>query len=198
MVLWKKTILKKGVYMGDNGNDGHNLKLHVLIQPNIGLDSDVRHAVVEILNKTLANEAVLTQKTRSAHWNVGGAGFFELHILFDSQYKQLNDISDEIAERVRMLGGIAIGSLQEFIRYTRMEEHPGVVPDIPTGIVIPTGTVVLRLLADHEACIRFLRDDARKCKEEHEDEGTFDMLVSVMRLHEKMAWMLRSYIDKNE
>jgi len=173
----------KGSYMGHNRNDGHNTKLQVLIQPNIGLDSDVRHSVVEILNKTLANEAVLTLKTRNAHWNVSGAGFIELHILFDSQYEQLNDISDEIAERARMLGGIAIGSLQEFINYTRVEEQPGIVPDI------------LRLLADHESSIRFLREDARKCTEDYEDEGTFELLVSVMRLHEKMAWMLRSYIE---
>ena len=169
--------------MGHNGNNGHHPELLVLIQPNIGLDSDVRHSVVEILNTTLANEAVLTVKTRNAHWNVSGAGFFELYILFDSQYEQLNDISDEIAERVRMLGGIAIGSLQEFLNTTRVEEQPGVVPDI------------LRLVADHEACIRFLREDARKCTEEYEDEGTFELLVGVMRLHEKMAWMLRTYIE---
>jgi starvation-inducible DNA-binding protein len=167
----------------DGHNDGHNLKLMVSIQPNIGLDSDVRRSVVEILNNILANEVVLTLKTRSAHWNISGAGFFELHILFKSQYEQLNDISDEIAERARMLGGFAIGSLQEFLKHSRLEEQPGVVPDI------------LRLLADHEASIRFLREDARKCTEDFEDEGTNGLLVSVMRLHEKMAWMLRSYIE---
>jgi starvation-inducible DNA-binding protein len=166
-----------------NLNDGHKPKLQFLIQPNIGLDGDVRHAVVEILNKTLANEVVLTLKTHSAHWNASGASFFELHTLFDIQYKQLNDISDEIAERARMLGGVAIGSLQEFINFSRLEEQPG---DIP---------VLIDLLADHEAAIRFLRIDARKCTHEYEDEGTFDLLVSVMRRHEKMAWMLRAYIE---
>lgn len=169
--------------MEPNRNDGRKQKLQILIQPNIGLDSDVRHSVVEILNHTLANEAVLTVKTRNAHWNVSGAGFFELYILYDSQYRQLSNISDEIAERVRMLGGIAIGSIHEFIQYNRVEEQPGVIPDI------------LRLIADHEATIRFLREDARKCTEEYEDEGTFELLVSVMRLHEKMAWILRSYIE---
>ena len=169
--------------MGNNHNDGHNPKLHVLIQPNIGLDSDVRHAVVDILNNTLADEAMLTQKTRNAHWNGSRADFFELHILLKSQYEQLNDISNEIAERVRILGGIAVGSFQEFIQRARVEERHDIVPDI------------LRLLADHEIFIRLLREDARKCTEEYEDEGTFDLLVSVMRLHEKMAWMLRSYIE---
>lgn len=169
--------------MQPNRNEGHKTNLQVEIQPNIGLDKDVRHSVVEILNNALANEAVLSQKTRCAHWNVSGIGFLELHILFDSQYKQLNEISDEIAERSRMLGGIAIGSLQEFIQFSRVEEQPGSAPRI------------MILLADHEAAIRFLREDARKCKEEYEDEGTFELLVSVMRLHEKMAWMLRSYLE---
>ena len=113
--------------MEHNRNDGHNPQLQVLIQPNIGLDRDVRHSVVEILNHTLANEAVLTLKTRSAHWNVSGTGFIELHTLFDSQYEQLNDISDEIAERARMLGGIARGRLPGLIHYTWLEEQPGSV-----------------------------------------------------------------------
>ncbi|MGD0707810.1 MAG: DNA starvation/stationary phase protection protein [Anaerolineaceae bacterium] len=169
--------------MRRNRNDGHNSKLLVLIQPNIGLDSDVRHSVVEILNNILADEAVLSIKTRSAFWNVSGAVFFELQTLFETQYQLLNTISNEIAERVRMLGGIAIGSLEEILTHTRLEEQPGEIPDI------------LRLLADHEVAIRFLRVDAAKCVEEYEDEGTSDLLVSILRKHEKMAWMLRSHIE---
>src|SRR5512135_1648550 len=111
--------------MRRNHNDGHEPDLQVVIQPNIGLDGDTRRSVVNILNITLADEAVLAARTRSAHWNVIGADFFELHILFDTQYKQLNDISDEIAERVRMMGGFAIGSLQEFLLHTRLDEQPG-------------------------------------------------------------------------
>jgi len=126
---------------------------------------------------------VLTQKTRNAHWNISGAGFFDRHIVFDTQYKQLNDISDKIAERVRMLGGLAIGTFEEFLSYTRLHEQPETVADF------------LHLLADHETIIRVLREDSKKCTEEYEDEGTSDLLVSVMRLHEKMAWMLRSYIE---
>ena len=169
--------------MGNNHNDGHDPTLQVLIQPKIGLESDARSPVVEILNNTLANEAVLSLKTRSAHWNVNGAGFLELRNLLEAYYEKLNDIADEIAERARMLGGFAIGSFEEYLAHSRLVEQPGEVPD------------VLHLLADHETCIRFLREDARKCTEEYEDEGTFEMLVGVMRSHEKMAWMLRSYVE---
>ena len=164
-------------------NNGHEPQLQIPIQPNIGLESDVRQPIINILNIALANESILSVKTRNAHWNVSGLGFFELHILFDTQYKQMNDISDEIAERVRMVGGMAIGSFTEFLLLTQLEEQPGEIPDI------------LHLLADHETIIRFLHEDIRKCNDEFEDEGTSDLLVSLMRLHEKMAWMLRSYVD---
>ena len=165
-------------------NDGHNPNLQIAIQPNIGLDGWTRQSVLVILNHTLADEVMLTAKTRSAHWNVRGSTFFELHTLFETQYQLLNNISDDIAERARMLGGTAIGSFQEFLDHTRLlDEQPGVVPDI------------LHLLADHEVVIRCMREDAKKCTEEYEDEGTFELLVSVMRLHEKVAWMLRSYIE---
>ena len=169
--------------MGLNRNDGHNPKRQELNQPNIGLDRDIRHSVVKILNKTLANEAVLTLKTRCALWNLHGPGFHDRHTLFDVQYKQLNDISDQIAERARMLDGIAIGCLQEFLKNTRLDEQPGDVPGI------------MDLLEDHEAAIRFLREDAKKCSEEYEDEVTHDFLVEILYRHEKMAWMLRSQIE---
>ncbi len=165
------------------GNDGLFPQKKIFIQPNIGLEIDVRQPVIEILNASLANEAVLTQKTRGAHWNVSGTSFFELHILFETQHKQLNEISDKIAERVRMLGGITIASFEEFLKHTRISEHSTEIPDN------------LHLLADHETIIRFLRDDIRKCSEEYEDEGTVDLLVGVMSLHEKMGWMLRAYVE---
>jgi starvation-inducible DNA-binding protein len=126
---------------------------------------------------------VLATKTRCAHWNVRGADFFYLHTLFEIQYQLLNHLSGEIAERARILGGFAIGSLEEYLRHTRLNEQSG------------NAAAPLRLLADHETSIRFLREDARKCSEDYEDDGTFDLLVSLMRTHEKMAWMLRAYLE---
>ena len=169
--------------MIQKGNDGHKLKIQLPIQPNIGLDLSSRQSVVEILNISLANEAVLAMKTRGAHWNVSGTNFLELHNLFAGQYEQLNDSAGEIALRTRMLGGFAMASLEEILNHTRLEEQPGEIPDL------------LNLLADHEAAIRFMREDARKCSEEYEDEGSFELLVRVMHMHEKMAWMLRSMIE---
>jgi starvation-inducible DNA-binding protein len=166
-------------------DNGFHPKMQIELQPNIGLDDNIRISVVGLLNKILADEAILTTKTRNALWNIHGAHFLELHSLYDLQYLRLNAISDEIAERVRMLGGFALGSLQGFLDLSRLGEQSGQVPHL------------LYLLADHEAEIRFLREDADQCSEEFEDLGTHRMLVGIISLHERMAWMLRSYIDNN-
>jgi starvation-inducible DNA-binding protein len=158
-------------------------KLQVSIQPNIGLDGDVRKSILEMLNIILADEAVLAMKTRNSRWHLGGIGFLDLRSLFDHQFHQLNKISDEIADRVRMLGGYATSSFEQFRKYNRLEEQLGEDTDIMT------------LLAGHEACVRFLREDARKCFEEYEDHSTHAQLVRFIALHEKMAWILRSYIE---
>lgn len=169
--------------MDHSRNDGHKPNSKAHIQPNIGLESEIRKSVVETLNHVLANVSVLSQKTRNAQWNIFGPGFLYLHQLFENQYRQLNRISERIAVRIRILGGTAIGSHQEFIDFSQLEEQPGAVPDI------------LHLLADHESSIRLLREDVKKCSEEFEDEGTNELLVNLMSLHEKMAWMLRSFLE---
>lgn len=169
--------------MERNRKDSIDSKLRVSIQPNIGLDGDACRAVILILNHTLASEMVLAVKTRNAHWNVTGAGFLEQRDILNSQYTQLNETSENIADRIRVLGGKVICDLKEFLQIARIKEHPGEVPGF------------LDLLADHEISIRFLREDARKCSEEYDDEVSHAFLVSILNLHEKMAWILRSNIE---
>ena len=169
--------------MGHSLEDQATYQIPVMIQPNIGLDGNSRQAIIDFLNVALSDEIILATKTRSLFWNVQGRAFLEQRALLEAQYLRLCSLSDEMAERVRMLGGAAIGSLKDFLDHTRLAEQPGEEPDI------------LRLLADHEAVIRFLREDGKRCADEFEDEGTRDLLVSTMRAHEKIAWMLRSSFE---
>jgi starvation-inducible DNA-binding protein len=169
--------------MGHTHSSIPKRKLQAFCQPNIGLVGGDRYSVVKILNKSLANEEVLTLKTRSAYWHVRGQSFLDLRNTFDQQIHELNTISDHIAVRVRMLGGLALSSFEEFLKYTQLKEQPGEVPDIS------------RLLTDHEASIRCLREDSSMCLKEYGDDGTYALLVRFIRLHEKMASALRTYIE---
>src|SRR5690554_1587988 len=94
------------------------------ITPHIGIADKNRAGVISLLNALLADEHVLYIKTRSYHWHVTGPHFVGLHQLFEEQYTALAQEIDEMAERIRILGGKALGSMQEFLKHTRLEEDP--------------------------------------------------------------------------
>ena len=157
---------------------------------SVGLDLETRTSLVNLLNVVLADEQLLYTKTRNFHWNVTGMEFRQIHILLEEHYEQMQLLADEVAERARMLGGNAIGTFAEFQEATRLSETPGEVP---------TATeMVERLVEDHEAFITNIRQDIESAMEEYDDQGTGDLLIGVLRAHEKMAWMLRSFVAENK
>jgi len=155
---------------------------------NIGLTDEQRAGVVEILNHTIADQHVLYTKTRNYHWNVVGEHFRDLHKLLEEQYEQLAEAIDETAERTRQLGAPALGTMTEFLKQAHLKEQPGDYPD--------AFTMLSNLCADHEAVIRELREDADACDEKYHDMGTNDFLLGLVQAHEKMAWMLRSFLEE--
>jgi starvation-inducible DNA-binding protein len=155
------------------------------MKANIGIGEKQRDNLGRILNALLADEFVLYIKTRRFHWNVVGSDFGELHKFFESQYEALDEIVDEVAERARALDTISAGSLQEFLKLTRLREQAGKNPDA-TGMLAA-------LLVDHESVIRSLRKDLETA-DRLGDAGTNDFLTGLMEQHEKFAWMLRSYL----
>jgi starvation-inducible DNA-binding protein len=155
--------------------------------PNIGIRDGERQAVIAILNTLLADEYLLYTKTRNYHWNVTGPQFNDLHKFFETQYEALDDIVDEVAERARSLGGRAAGTLDEFRKAARLGEDPGKVP--------AARDMLAALLADHESLARTLRTDVDTVTDKHRDTGTADFLTGLLERHEKMAWMLRSFLE---
>lgn len=151
---------------------------------NIGLASDAREGVLRILAALLADEMVLYVKTRNFHWNVSGMHFHQLHAMFESQYDALAETIDQVAERIRALGGHAPGAMSEFTRSARLREHTATPP--------AARDMVAALAADHETLVRQLRADLAACAEKHGDAGTSDFLTGLMESHEKTAWMLRA------
>ena len=81
--------------------------------------------MVKLLVPLLADEYVLSTKTRNAHWNVTGPHFSHLHKFFQDQYSELDEQIDDLAERIRQLGVLAPATLAEFTKTTRLKEHPG-------------------------------------------------------------------------
>lgn len=149
---------------------------------NIGLEGNARNEVAGLLAHLLADTYVLYVKTQGFHWNVTGPHFYELHKMFEEQYKDLAQAIDLIAERIRALGFSAPGSFAQLLEMTDLQEEQG----IPG-----TEEMVQQLLADHEAIVATLRAEIPTVAE-FDDEVSAGVMAERMAMHEKTAWMLRS------
>jgi len=156
------------------------------MQPNIGIQEQHRAIIANELAKLVADEYLLYTKTRNAHWNVIGPDFSAMHAFFEGQYDQLDEIIDDVAERVRSLGHRAPGSLAEFLELTQLEESPRTTR---TSL-----DFIEDLLADHESIIRTQRPNIERFEAELGDAGTSDFITALVEQHEKMAWMLRAHL----
>ncbi len=156
------------------------------MKPSIGITTDHLASVSHALSTILADEFVLYAKTRSAHWNVEGADFYSKHIFFEKQYEELDEIMDEVAERIRMLGHYAPAKLHEYLELTHLTEQSRAQNSSEDFITL--------LLKDHETVIIHLRENINYFSNELNDSGTSDFITGLMEKHEKMAWMLRSHI----
>ena len=153
---------------------------------SLGLKESSRSKVLAVLDPVLADEYVLYTKTRNFHWNVVGPHFNDMHKFFEAQYEILDGHVDAVAERSRALGGRALGSLKEFISAARLKES--------VGRTLKEEVMLAELLRDHEALIRTLREDVDETARLG-DAGTADFLTGILEEHEKMAWMLRSFVS---
>jgi starvation-inducible DNA-binding protein len=156
------------------------------MKPDIEIADNKLKEVATLLNTLLADEYILYTKTRNAHWNIEGKNFSELHKFFEGQYESLDIIIDNTAERVRALGHFAIGTLKDFLQVARLSEQNDDFSD--------QNHIIQALLVDHESIIRSLGKDIitiTECK----DLGSADFMTGIMEQHEKMAWMLRSYLQ---
>lgn len=156
------------------------------MKTEIGIMEANRQDVANELSKLLADEVILYTKTRNAHWNVEGDDFYSMHLFFEAQYNQLSDIIDEVAERCRTIGHYAPASLKDYLLLTHLAEDSRSSND--------SSGFIRELVLDHEQIIMVLRENIKRFETELQDIGTSDFITGLMKIHEKMAWMLRSHI----
>jgi starvation-inducible DNA-binding protein len=154
---------------------------------NIGLTEEQRQGSCELLNRNLSDSYLLQIKTKKYHWDVTGPEFRSIHQLLQEQYEMLDENIDSTAERVRALGGFPVGTAEGFLQYGSIKEHSGEIPD--------AYQMISNLADDHEQVIRNLREYIDRAAEEFHDQGTSDFFTDLIKTHEEMAWMLRSFIE---
>lgn len=152
----------------------------------IGLSEKVCKKSVENLNQVLADTMVLRDMYKKHHWQVAGHTFYSLHLLYDKHFEEQATLVDTIAERIQLLGGLAIAMAPDVAEMTTIERPPRGREEVPVQIS--------RILEAHEQICK----EARKFAEEADDagdSGTNDLLVSdVLRLNEMQAWFIAEHV----
>jgi starvation-inducible DNA-binding protein len=152
----------------------------------IGLSEKVCKASVGALNQMLADTMTLRDLYKKHHWQVAGHTFYSLHLLFDKHYEEQAELVDTIAERIQLLGGLAIAMAPDVAEMTKIERPPKGREEVPVQIS--------RILEAHELICKQARDFAEKASDAG-DEGTNDLLVSdVLRLNELQAWFVAEHV----
>jgi starvation-inducible DNA-binding protein len=154
----------------------------------IGITEANRLVIATELSKMLADETILYIKTKNAHWNVEGPDFYAIHKFFEAQFEQLDEIIDNVAERIRTLGHYAPGTLKAYLGLTHLTEQTRSTND--------SQGLIKDLLLDHESIIINLRENIKSFATEHYDLGTSDFITGLVETHEKMSWFLRAHVVK--
>lgn len=152
------------------------------MKTNTGINEKTRKVLADSLSKLLADTYILELKTHSFHWNVTGPHFYSYHQLFEGQYTQLHDFTDELAERIRSLGFLAPGSYAEFVKLSSIKESKR---ELTAKEMIQT------LVSDRELMSKNFSDTIQLAGS-YNDHDTADLLTQQLHEHEKAAWMLRS------
>ncbi len=141
--------------------------------------------VATFLNLLLADEYVLYTKTRSAHWNMDGSNYFELHVFLENQFNTLDYIIDEIAEQIRSLGHFASGSVVSQFNHDNYN--------------FKNSKEIFEMLRnDHDAIIRMIQHEVVPISKELKDKNTASFITGLMEQHKKMAWMIRFFMSNPE
>jgi starvation-inducible DNA-binding protein len=157
-----------------------------LRQVPIALSAEARSESATLLNEILADTTILYAMYKKHHWLVAGPTFYQLHLLFDKHAEEQLELVDELAERVQMLGGVAVGDPRHGAELTTIPRPPDGAEPVPV--------MIDRLLAAHEIVIEKVRRGITTT-EESEDWGTNDLLMGdVLRRHELQVWFLSEHV----
>jgi starvation-inducible DNA-binding protein len=133
------------------------------------------------LNGLLADAFALYVKTKNFHWHVSGPHFRDYHLLLDEQSEQIFATTDELAERVRKVGGTTLRSIGDIAKHQSIRDN-----DAP---FVAPNDMLRELMADNKAMAAAMRK-AHEIADKHEDAATAGLLETFIDATERRTWFL--------
>ena len=145
------------------------------------LSSNATKDVSTALNGILADTFALYMKTKNFHWHVSGPHFRDYHLLLDEQAAAIFATTDELAERVRKIGGQTLRAIGDIARHQTIEDNDEAYVD--------PQDMLAELRGDTQTTIEAMRK-AHKVADDHEDVATASLLENFIDQAERRAWFL--------
>ncbi len=153
---------------------------------HIDIPAEKRAALIEGLNRHLAETLDLYTQIKQAHWNVKGKDFYQLHLLFDEIADEIEPFIDLLAERATLLGGYAHGTARMAAANSNLSEFP---TDITGGREYVEALV--ERFGQYVGPIRASSRDA----DEIGDPATADLYNDISRVADKRLWFLEAHLQ---
>ena len=145
------------------------------------LSADAVSQISAKMNEILATTFALYIKTKNFHWHVSGPHFRDYHLLLDEQAEQIFASTDDIAERVRKIGGITLRSIGQISKLQGIEDND-------ESYVAP-GDMLRELMGDNKKVVAAMRACHKIC-DDHEDVATASFLENFIDQAERRTWFL--------
>ncbi len=145
------------------------------------LSADAVSQISAKMNEILATTFALYIKTKNFHWHVSGPHFRDYHLLLDEQAEQIFASTDDLAERVRKIGGITLRSIGQISKLQGIEDNDA-------SYVAP-GDMLRELMGDNKKVVAAMRACHKIC-DDHEDVATASLLENFIDQAERRLWFL--------
>jgi starvation-inducible DNA-binding protein len=162
-------------------HDKHGTNRRSVLATRNELGSEAAKNITGTLNSLLADVFALYMKTKNFHWHVSGPHFRDYHLLLDEQAGQILAMTDDIAERVRKIGGSTIRSIGHVVRLQRLSDNDADYVD-PLAMLA-------ELRDDNRTMLASMRDAHDLCSEEN-DVATTSLLENWIDETERRIWFL--------
>ena len=155
------------------------------VSPDLDTPTDLPQAASEkisvALNTLLADAFALYLKTKNFHWHVSGRHFHDYHLMLDEQSDAIFATTDQLAERVRKLGGGTLRSIGQIAKLQTIQDND--------EAYVPPREMLRELMEDNKHMAAAMRK-AHKLADDHEDSGTAGLLETFIDETERRTWFL--------
>ena len=155
------------------------------VSPDLDTPTDLPPAAVDkvsaALNVLLADAFALYLKTKNFHWHISGRHFRDYHLLLDEQSDAIFATTDQLAERVRKLGGTTLKSIGQVAKHQTIKDND--------EDYVPPREMLRELMEDNKHIAAAMRKAHKLC-DENEDSGTAGLLETFIDETERRTWFL--------